>query len=160
TNYTYDANNNLIGVVQNTSHNRTFAYDSVSRLTRATNPESGAIAYSYDANGNLAAKTSPAQNQTGTATITTNYSYDALNRNTQRSYSGGTVATPSVTYTYDQSSVDGFTLTNTVGRLVKATTGAPWPTAEYYTYDQMGRVTNEGQCVFINNCGTSNPSLW
>lgn len=36
---------------------RNFAYNSLSRLVSAQNPESGTIQYSYDANGNLTQKT-------------------------------------------------------------------------------------------------------
>src|SRR6476646_8780912 len=40
---------------------RLFAYDSLSRLRWASNPESGVITYTYDADGELLQKTSPAQ---------------------------------------------------------------------------------------------------
>ena len=52
---------------------RSFAYDSLGRLLTATNPESGIITYGYDAVGNLTSKTAPAPNQSGGATVTTNY---------------------------------------------------------------------------------------
>jgi len=55
---------------------RRFTYDSFSRLLTAKNPESGTITYTYDADGNLLQKTSPAPNQTGTATQTVSYCYD------------------------------------------------------------------------------------
>ncbi len=42
---------------------RRFTYDSLSRLLTAHNPESGTISYTYDADGNLLQKTSPAPNQ-------------------------------------------------------------------------------------------------
>ena len=71
--YTYDALGNLLRVEQNGDTTddstqwriRTFTYDSLSRLLTANNPESGTITYSYDADGNLLQKTSPAPNQTG-----------------------------------------------------------------------------------------------
>src|SRR5581483_5017495 len=94
---------------------RSFVYDSLSRLTSATNPESGTTTYTYDANGNLATKTAPVSNQTGTATVTTTYTYDALNRLTGKSYSDGT--TPAAFFAYDAPSQWGVTLTNTKGRL-------------------------------------------
>jgi YD repeat-containing protein len=59
---------------------RRFTYDSLSRLLTAHNPESGTITYSYDADGNLLQKTSPAPNQTGAATQTISYCYDGLHR--------------------------------------------------------------------------------
>ena len=82
---------------------RTFTYDSLSRLLTATNPESGTITYSYDADGNLLQKTSPAPNQTGTATQTVSYCYDELHRVTGKGYGAQScpLATPVVTYAYD-----------------------------------------------------------
>ena len=72
--YSYDALGNLLRVEQrgDTTDStkwriRTFTYDSLSRLLTATNPESGTITYSYDDDGNLLQKTSPAPNQTGSA---------------------------------------------------------------------------------------------
>jgi YD repeat-containing protein len=74
---------------------RTFAYDSLARLTNATNPESGATRYSYDKNGNLTSKTDANNNATALY-------YDGLNRVTAKNYT--TIAgysTPNVTYCYD-----------------------------------------------------------
>ena len=139
TDYTYDALDNLTSVVQNGSRQRTFSYDSLSRLTSATNPESGTITYTYNNGGMLIAKTAPAPNQTGSATVTTTYSYDALNRLTQRSYSDGT---PSAFFAYDGTGWWGVTQTNTVGRLMEEWTGQPCcgTTAEIFSYDPMGRI--------------------
>ena len=81
----------------------TFTYDSLSRLLTATNPESGTITYLYDNDGELLQKTSPAPNQTGAATQTVSYCYDALHRVTGRGYGAQScpLATPVVTYAYD-----------------------------------------------------------
>jgi RHS repeat-associated protein len=172
TTYTYDALNNLTNVVQNGSRNRNFAYDSLSHLVCASNPENssascpttatgyttGTTGYSYDANGNLSTKTAPAPNQTGTTTVITTYSYDVLNRLKQKSYSDGT--TPTATYTYDVSSIDNYSSSNPVGRLVKTATAGNFPTAIYSSYDVMGRITNRGECVYINSCGTPTPTPW
>lgn len=70
--YSYDALGNLLQVNQKgdgsqAARVRTFTYDSLSRLLTAANPESGTISYSYDGNGNVLQKTSPAPNQTGSA---------------------------------------------------------------------------------------------
>lgn len=153
TTYGFDALNNLSSVLQNGSRNRTFTYDALSRLTSETNPESGTVTYGYDASGHAGDLTS----RTDARNITTTYSYDAIHRLTQKSYSD---TTPTTSFIYDTASVDGFTLTNPVGRLVKASTGGSFPTAAYYYYDAMGRVQRLGQCVYINNCGTSAPTLW
>jgi len=71
TTYTYDALSDLTNVVQNGSDSayartRSFVYDSLSRVTSASNPESGTISYAYDADSNLITKTAPLPNQTGT----------------------------------------------------------------------------------------------
>jgi YD repeat-containing protein len=69
----------------------------LSRLTSATNPESGTINYQYDKNDNLEQKT-----DARVPAVTTNYIYDRLNRLINRSYSDGT---PAVTYNYDDAGV-------------------------------------------------------
>src|SRR5205823_12031716 len=45
TSYSYDTLDNLTSVLQNGSRQRTFVFNSLSQLTSATNPESGAISY-------------------------------------------------------------------------------------------------------------------
>ena len=70
---------------------RRFSYDSLSRLLTATNPESGLITYSYDLDGNLQQKTSPAPNQTGAATQTVSYCYEPLHRVTGKGYGARTM---------------------------------------------------------------------
>jgi RHS repeat-associated protein len=146
TTYQYDALGDVLQVNQAGIAPRTFAYDSLSRLTSAGNPESGTICYGtysagacqgngYDANGNLLTKTAPAPNQTGTATVTTTYQYDALNRLTQKSYNDG--VTPSTTFTYDIP--DGgcpSCYPNRIGRLGYASVPGWYFT---YGYDPMGR---------------------
>ena len=135
TNYSYDTLNNLITVNQGVQ-TRTFVYDSLSRLKSATNPESGTISYSYDNNGNLTTKTDARG-------VITNYVYDALNRVTQRSYAAPTnpanyEATPTVNYTYENTSV-----TSLKGVMTKVTNG--FSTTEYQVFDTLGRVTQSQQ---------------
>ncbi len=98
TRYDHDTLDNLTSVSQRvgtsgTNQTRSFVYDSLKRLTSASNPESGTISYDYDANGNLLHKTDA-------RSITATYVYDSLNRVTSRSYSD---STPTVTYAYDPS---------------------------------------------------------
>lgn len=149
TSYTYDALGNLITVQQigtnaeqcggtttSCTQNRSFVYDSLSRLKSANNPESGLIQYTYDNNNNLLTKTDA-------RTITTTYTYDALNRVTFRDYSDSTY---DVIYTYDN-------LLNAKGRLLKVVNGLssngvianPFSITEYQQFDQMGRVTQSQQ---------------
>ncbi|HEY6251568.1 MAG TPA: hypothetical protein VI685_16545 [Candidatus Angelobacter sp.] len=118
---------------------RFFVYDSLSRLLSATNPESGAITYSYDADGNLLQKTSTAPNQTGTATQTISFCYDALNRLTGKAYSAQScpLTSPVVTYSYDSG-------TNGIGRLTRLGDQAG---SGSYGYDALGRISSEQRTI-------------
>lgn len=162
--YNYDPLGNLLQVTQQGGTTdqsqwrlRNFIYDSLSRVTQATNPESGTVQYSYDANGNMLQKTAPAPNQTGAGTVVTTVAYDALNRATQKSFSDGT--TPAVTYTYDLALNWGVTQTNLVGRLSAITVNSTNTTGnQIFGYDPMGRVVVNNQCT-PSNCGTANYSV-
>jgi YD repeat-containing protein len=102
TSYSYDVLGNLTSVTQSGVSGRSFAYNSLSRLVSATNPESGLTCYglivsaacaaSYDGNGNLL-------NRTDARGAVAAMTYDAVNRLTGKSYSGAASA-PSVTYSY------------------------------------------------------------
>ncbi len=118
---------------------RRFTYDSISHLMTAHNPESGTITYSYDADGNLLQKTSPAPNQTGSATQTISYCYDELHRVTGKAYSAQTcpLSSPVVTYTYDSGS-------NAKGKLTSLLDQAGTAT---YAYDPLGRMTSETRVI-------------
>ncbi len=94
TSYTNDVLGNLIQVVQNGSHTRTFTYDSLSRLLTSANPETGTITYTYNPDGTVLTKKD-------VRLITASYTYDALHRETGVSYSNGD---PSLTFTYDGTS--------------------------------------------------------
>ncbi len=150
--YTYDALGNLLRVDQKGSapadstqwRTRTFTYDSLSRLLTATNPESGQISYSYDVDGNMLQKTSPAPNQTGSATQTISYCYDKLNRVTGKAYSAQNCTKgqlPSgaavVSYTYDAGA-------NGIGRLTNLTDQAG---SGSYSFDALGRIGSESRTI-------------
>jgi RHS repeat-associated protein len=154
TSYTYDALDNLLSVTQSGSRQRTFTYDSLSRLTQSANPESGAACYGtvsngvcqqngYDANSNLIYRTDARG-------ILTTYAYDALNRIATKSFSDGT---GSVTFGYDNPNAWGRTLTNTTGRLVTIGTGDGQ--GEVFSYDPLGRTVRDEQCILwgLNGCG-------
>lgn len=140
--YTYDALGNLIEVQQQGGstdssqwRTRTFVYDSLSRLTSASNPESGTTTYNYDANGNLLTKT-------GARRITTTYSYDALNRLTGKTYSD---SEPAVTYGYDGvagavNCPPASTPANPIGNHTSMCDAAG---DETWGYDQMNRVATD-----------------
>jgi RHS repeat-associated protein len=151
TDYQYDALDNLLCAVQKatdaspfttcaaapaTWRPRSFQYDSLARITTATNPESGTVRYIYDANSNLVQKTLPKPNQTNPATTTnTNFCYDALNRVTSKAYISTACppSTPVATYTYDQG-------TTGIGHRTGMT---DTPGSSSWTYDLMGRIVSE-----------------
>jgi RHS repeat-associated protein len=162
TSYTYDPLSDLTAVTQNGSNSayarvRNFSYDSLTRLTSSSNPESGTITYTYDLNGNVATKVAPKPNAGSTGTVTTNFTYDALNRLTQKSFTGLTLAA-------EQYGYDGKTLsscgtapptitspTNLIGRrssMCSGYSGSSW------SYDVMGRTLLE---TTINAGGGSQP---
>ena len=139
TTYTYDTLNNLVGILQGgrqlcqiqvngvaTWESRCFTYDSLSHLLTSNNPEAGSVTYAYDLNGNAATK----KDARG---ITITYSFDALNRSLGMTYSNGD---PSVVYSYDQSSANGLSITNGIGRRTSMTDAAG---SEAWSYDSMGR---------------------
>jgi len=102
----------------------------------------GSTLYTYDANGNLTSKTGPAQNQTGSSTVTLSYCYDALNRTTSKAYTAQScpMTTPVATYTYDQTACLGQTSCYDVGRRTSMTDSAG---SESWSYDKMGRVLTD-----------------
>ncbi len=171
TTYTYDSLSNLLSVTQSgqgadTPRLRTFVYDSLSRLISSSNPETGTICYGqisqgscgigYDPNGNLLYKTD-ARGQL------TSFTYDALNRLTSKSRSGGSTDQ----YFYDgqvgQSASASYLGGNLVGRMsftrsfnpdlagstCSTTTGKC--DDQYLGYDAMGRP---------NHLAEAFPSEW
>jgi YD repeat-containing protein len=89
--------------------------------------------------GNLLQKTSPAPNQTGTATQTVSYCCDALHRVTGKGYGAQScpLSTPVVSYVYDSG-------TNAIGKLNSLTDQAG--TASY-SYDVLGRLASETRVI-------------
>jgi RHS repeat-associated protein len=147
--YSYDGLGNLLQVNQKgdgsqAARVRSFTYDSLARLTQAANPESGTIQYAYDSDSNLFQKTSPASNQTSTATQTISYCYDPVNRVTGKAYSAQTCGngrlpsgTAVVSYTYDAG-------TNGIGHMTSLTDQAG---SGSYTYDALGRILTESRTI-------------
>ncbi|HTC93269.1 MAG TPA: RHS repeat-associated core domain-containing protein [Terriglobales bacterium] len=146
--YSYDMLDNLVGVQQQGNstdpsqwRQRSFVYDTLSRLLTATNPESGTIGYTYDANGNLSSKTLPAPNalSTSTATQTISYCYDELNRVTGRAYGppGCPLSSPVVSYAYDAGSNGNGYVTSVTDHAGSAS----------YSYDVMGQMATEQRTI-------------
>ncbi len=124
---------------------RTFAYDSLSRLKQADNPESGTPKYSYDHNGNVTTRTDARQ-------VITTMTYDALNRLIQKAYSSGAAPTVSLCYDGNTTATSGdaspTTVTcaaatalsgaNALGHLTWESNGNS--STSYTQFDAMGRV--------------------
>jgi YD repeat-containing protein len=139
TSYTYDVMDNLTVVTQGVQ-TRTFVYDSLKRLTSASNPENGTVGYTYDNAGNMLTRVDA-------RSVTTTMVYDALNRLTSRTYNDNP-QTPTVNYSYDAESLPGgapsFDRGYSTGRLV-AVTYSGGSEGTYRGYDQLGRVIRQYQ---------------
>jgi RHS repeat-associated protein len=151
--YQYDALNDLTNVTQNGNNSanariRSFVYDSLARLTSAANPESGTITYSYDLDSNLSSKVAPKPGATGTAKTTTNYSYDALNRLTQKSYEDPLSAT--ALYGYDGAALSGCStgvpsITSPTYLVGRRSAMCQANSSSAFSYDSMGRPLVEAR---------------
>jgi RHS repeat-associated protein len=135
TTYAYDLLDNITSVTQNaqaavgSQQTRTYVFDMLGRLTSETNPETNNLAYSstYDTDatcGTYAGNVVKRVDAAGTVTCLT---YDSLHRPLSIAYpSGGYSAnTDKKFFVYDITTANGFTLTNTKGRLAQAYTCPP-----------------------------------
>ena len=151
TDYQYDALSNLTLAQQKGDaptdqtkwRKRTFAYDPLSRLTQANNPESNNRFYRYvRTDGTLCSpQTASACQRTDAIGNVTTYTFDALARPVGTSYSvhSPTASTPSVTNYYDQTSYNGLTIAYGTGHRTGMADGSG-NTA--WSYDVMGRTVN------------------
>jgi len=129
---------------------RSFVYDSLSRLVSVTEPESGTTTYSYDNNGNVITRVAPAPNAASgsSQTITTSFTYDALNRLTLKQAPG-----ISYFYRYDLQQAGSIaTSSNGIGRLVFTTNNVN--ADRYFGYDAMGRLILAQGCS-PSDCSSS-----
>ena len=170
TSYEYNINDNLTRVIQG-SQQRTFTYDSLSRLRSAQNPESGTVNYQYDDTGNLLVKTDArADPNDSTKKVSTHFEYDALNRITRRWYNGSSLvtaithnnptlpafvgATDEVKFYYDSQALSGappgYNRGSAIGRLVAQIYGTG-SNGDYYQYDVLGRQTVKFQQMGSKN---------
>ncbi len=176
--YGYDALGNLNAVSQagkstDTARNRSFTYDSLSRLICASNPEisnqqspadpcpsnastampSGVILYAYDFNGNLKSKSDPRG-------VTISYQYDGLDRLLSKYYAGDPTATASSCYQYDSATLGTGLLAAEWTQSGACPFPSVLPSSGYITsrhisaYDAMGREKAETQCTPANCTAT------
>jgi RHS repeat-associated protein len=169
TDYTYNALDDLLSVNQiggsgYTARYRTFAYDSLSRLTNACNPEAvnpallpcttlvakgpWSAVYAYDANGN-------ATTRTDARGIVTRYTYDALNRLAGKSYTNDPANTPALSYGYDteypwqlvanENHPKGHL--NSIMATLGSTNLVTWTSNDY---DQRGTLLGYANCLGVN----------
>jgi RHS repeat-associated protein len=154
TKYTYDVNNNLIGVTQNaqasTTQTRTYAYDFQSRLTSELNPESGTTSYVYDSDstcGTSATDLGSLVKKTDAVGNVICYLHDSLRRVTSITYPSGSYAanTSNKYFVYDSATVNGVAMANSKTRLAEAYTAATSTGTKItdlgYSYSVRGEVS-------------------
>jgi RHS repeat-associated protein len=108
TKYTYDALGNLTAVTQNVQaasanqQTRTYTYDALSRITAETNPETGAVARTYDTDATCGTSSGNQVKLVDARGNTTCYGYDPLHRVTGITYTGPDApVTPSKYFVFD-----------------------------------------------------------
>jgi RHS repeat-associated protein len=155
TTYQYDALNDLTGVTQNGSNSsnarvRSFVYDSLARLSSATNPESGTLTYTYDANSNVITRVEPKANTPGSTALTTStYTYDALNRLLSKVHADPISANSY--YGYDGTAIPYCpgpvppTITSPTNLVGRRSAMCANQSASNWSYDQMGRPLVEAR---------------
>jgi RHS repeat-associated protein len=149
--YSYDVIGNLVQITQG-DQTRTFSYDSLSRLGRVVNPESGIVDYTYDRNGNIKTK----RDARGIKTI---YDYDGLNRAVQKCYRvigtgplGATTCSGAQNETLEPNTFDTTFVydseSHSKGILTKVITGnplSPFSITELKEFDPIGRAKKSKQ---------------
>ena len=141
TSYSYDVLNDLTAVSQG-SESRSYAYDGLGRVTQSTTPEAGTVNYTYDSDSTCGITSAgDLVKRVDARSIRTCYAYDSVHRLTQKNYSDGTAT---ANYYYDQSSYNGLTITNGLGRNTGMSDGSG-ETA--WSYDAMGRALKEEKTI-------------
>jgi RHS repeat-associated protein len=127
TSYGYDDHSNLVSVTDAEGQTTTYVFDDFGLKRQEASPDTGATLLAYNPAGVLTQKTDA-------RAITTNFTYDAVNRLTAVLPPS---ATENIVYAYDAGS-------NGVGRL----TGITDPTGVYtLSYDALGRLTSEQKII-------------
>ena len=152
TRYTYDAQGNLLTVVQNaqssSTQTRTYTYDGLGRLLTEANPETSGAAksYTYDSDTTCGTSQGDQVKRVDAAGNVTCYAYDALHRDIAITYPSGpnAAATSPRYFVYDGATVNSVAMANPKGRLAEAYTGPN--TAKItdlgFSYSARGEVTD------------------
>jgi RHS repeat-associated protein len=126
---------------------RSYAYDSLSRVTSTTTPESGIVTnYYVNSSGSCAGDPSLICQTTDARGVTKNFTYDGDNRITGVQYTNDPANTAAVTYQYDTGGAAAFAL----NRLTTITEGPTTPTplnSHVFTYDNLGRIITDSQSI-------------
>jgi RHS repeat-associated protein len=140
--YKHDLLGNLTQVIDGTQ-TRSYSYDTLSRLTQATTPESAVMSFFYTTSSGLlcAGDSSAVCRRTDARSITTTHSYDALNRLTGKTHSD---TTPAANYYYDQTNYNGLIISNGLGRRTGMSDGSG---ATAWSYDASGHVLIERRTI-------------
>ncbi|MGB8472459.1 MAG: hypothetical protein WCE61_00075, partial [Candidatus Acidiferrum sp.] len=133
--YSYDPKGNLLTVTQNaqmsgSTQSRAYAYDWMSRMTSETVPEIGATGngtayYTYDSDATCATSSNgDLVKRIDAAGDVICSSFDALHRETARTYPSGTYSgvTPQKHFVYDSATVNSIAMTKVEARLAEAYT--------------------------------------
>ena len=156
--YTYDPLGTLlkVSVVGGIPCDRTYTYDTLSRMLSATEPEPGNgngtcplnppahttyLYYTKSDGTKCSGNPTAVCRRTDGRNITTTYTYDLLNRLTGMTY---TDTTPSVSYFYDQTTYNGLTISNGLGRRTGMSDASG---ATAWSYDANGNVLTEKRTI-------------
>jgi RHS repeat-associated protein len=92
-------------------------------MTSETNPETAGISYAFDLDSTCGTSSGDLVKTLDAVGNTTCYSYDALHRNTSKTYSGSyALLTPSEYFVYDSATVNSVPMANAEARLAEAYT--------------------------------------
>lgn len=142
TDYTYNPLNQLVAITDAMGNEKETTYDLLGRklteemLHDSSNSTPGSWSFSYDDSGNVTSQTDPKSQ-------TINWTYDELDRVSTEDYTGQ-VGTE-ISYTYDGG-------TYGKGKLTGVTSQG---STDSYTYDILGRVTQEQRTIDSNSYTTS-----
>ena len=125
----YDAHDRVTSVTDPNDNATTYTRDGFGRVTKQVSPDSGSTVYHYDLAGNLTQKIDG-------ASVVTNRTFDALNRELTRTFPAN--GAENVLETYDQTTGHGFG----IGHLTSMTD--PGGTV-VYTWDERGHPTYESR---------------